>query len=416
MDWRIATALICCFGVFKDFRPSESYITAYLIAPEWKNLTMEQVNNEIYPVWAYSYLTTLVLVLLLTDFLRYKIVIVFEALSYISTWILLLWGYGIRLMQLMQFTFGCATSTEIAYYSYIYAATHESHYRRVSSFVRASSLAGRFIAALLAQLLLTFAGASFFVLNIISFANVCISFVIALMLPSIRNSFYFEVDSKTGKNSLKTLPSKENKQRDEEKMMISKDEIELTKLVEKSSNTEDSSKECDEKQSTISKDMTDGLGPCTAETKESLQKNEKDEDTYCVEQEKKLISTPGRDPTSKSDDLPKRAENVDLSDKHNQPLIKKSLNFFKKSRFQEKDPKSENSISITEGLQRMGLDFLAAYKDRKLLMWSIWWASTTCGKIHLGNYIQSLYEVIRVDHNTADNYNAAVDATSLAIC
>lgn len=413
MDWRIATGIICCFGVFKDFRPSESYITAYLMAPEWKNLTIEQVNNEIYPVWTYSYLVTLVLVLLFTDFLRYKMVIIFEALSYITTWILLLWGQGIVLMQLMQFTFGCATSTEIAYYSYIYAAINETHYRQVSSFVRASSLAGRFVAALLAQLLLTFADATYFVLNVISFVNVCICFFIALLLPSIRNSFYFDKD--TDKNCPKTSAFQCPKQGDEGKVMISKNETELAEMVKKGSNIEDYSKESDEGKLMIAKDGTENCNSSTANYQEpvSVLKNEEEEDVCSVEQENKLISDHNKDHAVNTDSLLKRTEIRDMSDKSHMTLIKDSFHFFTKNRLRQIVP---NSVSIQEGLCRMWLDFLSAYKDRKLLMWSVWWASTTCGKIHLGNYIQSLYEVIRVDHNSAYNYNAAVDATSLAIC
>ena len=35
---------------------------------------------------------------------------------------LLLWGYGVGQMQLMQAIYGLATSTEVAYFTYIYAS------------------------------------------------------------------------------------------------------------------------------------------------------------------------------------------------------------------------------------------------------------------------------------------------------
>jgi hypothetical protein len=43
----------------------------------------------------------LVLVFLLTDFLRYKPVIIVEGLAYIATWCLLLYGSGVPLMQVI---------------------------------------------------------------------------------------------------------------------------------------------------------------------------------------------------------------------------------------------------------------------------------------------------------------------------
>lgn len=427
MDWRIATGIICCFGVFKDFRPSESYITAYLMAPEWKNLTIEQVNNEIYPVWTYSYLTMLVVVLLLTDLLRYKIVIIFEALSYMTTWIILLWGHGVILMQLMQFTFGCATSMEIAYYSYVYAAISDAHYRKVSSFIRASSLTGRFIAALLAQLLLTFGGVSFFFLNVISFGNVCISFVIALMLPSIKSSFYFEIDFEleTGKtssftctkpgNEMEVMFSKDavefTKVEEKEKgnkmvEMFSKDDTEFTKVEEKNTDAEDDIEEFDEKQLIVSKEETRILE--SKESAVSVSKHGDEEDVCPSRQESKIMLDKKIHQMLNVIVVPTKTNTEHQTKRNCRIFNKKSLHLLCQNLV--------DIVFIKEGFHRMWIDFQKAYKNRKLCLWSFWWATTTCGKVHLGNYIQSLYEVIRVDYNTATNYNAAVDASSLAIC
>ena len=52
---------------------------------------------------------------------RYKPVIVFEGLAYIATWCMLLWANGVVWMQFMEFAYGIATSTEVAYFTYIYA-------------------------------------------------------------------------------------------------------------------------------------------------------------------------------------------------------------------------------------------------------------------------------------------------------
>ena len=60
-------------------------------------------------------------VFLFTDYLRYKPIIVLEGISYIATWILLLWTKGVTAMQIMQITYGIAVSTEVSYYTYIYA-------------------------------------------------------------------------------------------------------------------------------------------------------------------------------------------------------------------------------------------------------------------------------------------------------
>jgi thiamine transporter 2/3 len=45
----------------------------------------------------------------------------------------------------MQFTYGTATSTEVAYFTYIYAKVEKKFYQRVTSLTRASLLFGRFL-------------------------------------------------------------------------------------------------------------------------------------------------------------------------------------------------------------------------------------------------------------------------------
>ena len=65
-------------------------------------------------------------VFILTDWLRYKPVVCIEGLSYIGCWALLLWGRGVGAMQLMECFYGVATSTEVAYYTYIYSQVYNS--------------------------------------------------------------------------------------------------------------------------------------------------------------------------------------------------------------------------------------------------------------------------------------------------
>lgn len=82
MGWKILTFLVCLYGFLKEFRPSEAYLSAYLTG-SWKNLTVEQVDNEIYPIWTYAYLGWLIPVFLLTDYLRYQPMLVLEGIGFV---------------------------------------------------------------------------------------------------------------------------------------------------------------------------------------------------------------------------------------------------------------------------------------------------------------------------------------------
>lgn len=47
-------------------------------------------------------------------------------------------------------------ASEVAYYTYIYAKVSKDKYQRVTGYTRASLLSGRFIAGILAQILISF--------------------------------------------------------------------------------------------------------------------------------------------------------------------------------------------------------------------------------------------------------------------
>ena len=55
----------------------------------------------------------------------------------------------------MQFTYGIATSTEVAYYTYIYAKVPKAYYQKVTSFTRVAILLGRFVSGISSQILVS---------------------------------------------------------------------------------------------------------------------------------------------------------------------------------------------------------------------------------------------------------------------
>jgi len=189
-EWKVATLLLCCYGFLKEIRPSEPYLTDYLLGNS-SGVTQDELYHEVYPVWTYSYLGFLVLVFLFTDLTRYKAVIVFEGFSYILTWILLLWGHGLTQMQVMQVAYGIATSTEVAYFTYIYAKISGEHYRLVTSWTRASLLLGRFLSGTISQVLICTCWTDYRGLNYVSLIMVSCATCVSFLLPSVQSAIYF---------------------------------------------------------------------------------------------------------------------------------------------------------------------------------------------------------------------------------
>ena len=117
--------------------------------------------------------------------MRYKPVILLESLAYLSTRFLLIWGTSVDSMRWMQVAYGVATATEIAYFSYIYAAVSDVHYKKVTSYVRAVRLFGQSMAGLVGQLLFSLNLVSYWGLNVISLVSVSMACVVAVFLPHV---------------------------------------------------------------------------------------------------------------------------------------------------------------------------------------------------------------------------------------
>ncbi|XP_065598108.1 thiamine transporter 1 isoform X3 [Cyrtonyx montezumae] len=188
--WALPTGLLCAYGFFCSIRPSEPFLTRYLLGPH-KNLSETQVFNEIYPVWTYSYLALLFPVFLATDYLRYKPMVLLQGLSLIVTWFLLLYAQELRAFQLLEFFYGMGTATDIAYYSYIYSVVSVDLYRKVTSYCRSATLVGYTVGSVCGQLLVSLAGWSLFSLNVISLTSISVAFGMAWFLPMPQKSLFF---------------------------------------------------------------------------------------------------------------------------------------------------------------------------------------------------------------------------------
>nr|XP_020640603.1 thiamine transporter 1 isoform X1 [Pogona vitticeps] len=194
--WVLPTAVLCGYGFFASLRPSEPFLTPYLLGPD-KNLTETQVFNEIYPVWTYSYLVLLFPVFLATDYLRYKPVILLQGLSLIVTFFMLLYAKGLLAIQFLEFFYGLVTATEIAYYSYIYSVVDLTLYQKVTSYCRSATLVGYTVGSVCGQILVSLVGWSLFILNVVSLTSVSVAFAVAWFLPMPQKSLFFHHPSDT---------------------------------------------------------------------------------------------------------------------------------------------------------------------------------------------------------------------------
>ncbi|XP_060623804.2 thiamine transporter 2 [Anolis sagrei] len=192
--WIFPTSVLCIYGFFSMMKPSEPFLVPYLAGPD-KNLTIDEVTQHVFPVWTYSYLALLFPVFLLTDYVRYKPVIILQGISFIITYLLLLFAHGLSTMQLMEFFYGLVTATEVAYYAYIYSMVSTEHYQKVTGYCRSITLVSSTMGFLLGQLLVSLAYVSYFYLNAITLASVSVAFLSSFSLPMPQKSMFFNKKS-----------------------------------------------------------------------------------------------------------------------------------------------------------------------------------------------------------------------------
>ncbi|KAK3531286.1 hypothetical protein QTP70_015754, partial [Hemibagrus guttatus] len=165
-----------------------------------KNLTMEQVTNQIFPVWTYSYLAVLLPVFLLTDWLRYKPVIVLQCCTLFLTSAMLLWLESVAEMQAMQFAYSVVTACEVAYFSYIYSVVDLQFYLKATSFCRSAQLIGYTVGSVAGQILLSLELMSYYYILVFTLVLISISSIAVLLLPMPSTSMFFHQSKRREKD------------------------------------------------------------------------------------------------------------------------------------------------------------------------------------------------------------------------
>ena len=112
----------------------------------------------------------------------------------------------------MQFTYGIATSTEVAYYTYIYAKVPKENYQKVTSFTRVAILLGRFVSGISSQLLVSASriglpSLNYRQLNFISLGSVSLATIVSFLLPKVKRTLYFHRDYPSKEHIVQPLSS-----------------------------------------------------------------------------------------------------------------------------------------------------------------------------------------------------------------
>ncbi|XP_065224126.1 thiamine transporter 1-like isoform X2 [Planococcus citri] len=204
-DFHKVAFIICAFVMIREFRPVEPFFTSYLTSPPL-NFTTEIVNEKIYPIGTYASCSFAIVLFLITDYLRYKPVIILDAITGILTYLLLFGKPELSIFYVEQLFYGFFYSSDVACNTYLYAKVEDSSlYQKITGYVRASSLLGKFISGIFAQSAVSFRIFSKSDLVYFSTGGMVLATLWSFFVPSVDHSIYFHTIEKkviqiTGKN------------------------------------------------------------------------------------------------------------------------------------------------------------------------------------------------------------------------
>lgn len=90
-------------------------------------------------------------------------------------WAMMLWTETLGALQTVEVFYGTYMATEVAYYTYIYAKVEREHFQKVTGFTKSAILSGRFLAGVVAQLMVSFKLMDLRELNYLSFGCKCVN-------------------------------------------------------------------------------------------------------------------------------------------------------------------------------------------------------------------------------------------------
>ncbi|CAH1726462.1 unnamed protein product [Aphis gossypii] len=186
--WKFITVMVTVFTFTVEIRPMDSFLTAYLTGPS-VNISLNEVSNVFTPIRIYSGVIGSFLVFLLSDYLRYKPVMILNGILGMVAYINLIDSPTTFQIMVTEVCFSLFACIEMAYYGYLYSKIDDKeHYQIATGFAKSGMLSGTCVAGLLGQLVVNLNNRNYSVLPYYSLAFVTFASLWACLLPSVGNS------------------------------------------------------------------------------------------------------------------------------------------------------------------------------------------------------------------------------------
>ncbi|KAF4676802.1 hypothetical protein FOL47_004973 [Perkinsus chesapeaki] len=174
----------CCAYIFLlEFKVPEPHLPVYL--NQVKGFTMDQINNEIFPVWTYSALVIIFASGFIAEFLGYRAVLILGGVGRVCTRFILMFGTTVLQMQFCQAFYACGSASEVVFFGYIFRVVRRSEYQSIASYTLAAQVLAYALSGILGDLMLSQWGTDYMDLLVLSVVCLAGSVIVACFLTPV---------------------------------------------------------------------------------------------------------------------------------------------------------------------------------------------------------------------------------------
>uniref|UniRef100_A0A2S2PS45 Thiamine transporter 2 n=1 Tax=Schizaphis graminum TaxID=13262 RepID=A0A2S2PS45_SCHGA len=190
--WTTIIALVVIFAFVIEFRPLDYFMISYLARSQGVNISYIKATDELMRSEDYFNILAVSVIMMITDNLLYKPVILFNVFCGIIVYSNLVILPNFIQLKLVELCMAFFKSYEVVYFSYLFARVQDKrYYQATSGLARTAMLMGKCGSLVFAQVLVIIYGKDYVKeLPCYTLGSVVFAFVWALFLSSVKRNSY----------------------------------------------------------------------------------------------------------------------------------------------------------------------------------------------------------------------------------
>lgn len=135
----LGVVFVLIYSFFSNFKVSEAYLVTYLI--DYKGFSSDQVFQDIFPIWTYSFLIFVIILGPTAELIQYKLCVVLGGISLVTTNLLVILPITytennsyLYIMYIDQLSAGFAAAATVIFFSYMFILVPEFYFLKIVFF------------------------------------------------------------------------------------------------------------------------------------------------------------------------------------------------------------------------------------------------------------------------------------------